>query len=347
LALHARAAPAPVRRRRPRRDAGFRPARLGTAGTVPKCFAGGGRGLFARGHAARARLRRLPGQDLFIYLRHDRNAWSFACGQYLDPRGWQPVAEPALPPADRAFYAAASPLSGAVPAPPVHLAPRVSCIMPTANRRRFVPLAIRYFLRQDYPNRELLVVDDGSDPVADLIPADPRIRYLRMDRPRSLGAKRNLACDAANGEFIAHWDDDDWTAPGRLSYQVPALVAAGAKICGLDRLLCFSELSGSAWQYVYPRSWQPWVAGGTLCYVKTFWQMNPFPEINVGEDNRFVWSSHAKNVLALPEGAFYVALLHAGNTSPKLTHQTQWQPYPAAAIRDLLGDDWAHYAIDK
>ena len=35
------------------------------------------------------------------------------------------------------------------------------------NRRRFVPDAIRDFLVQDYPSRELIIVDDGTDPVAE------------------------------------------------------------------------------------------------------------------------------------------------------------------------------------
>ena len=39
----------------------------------------------------------------------------------------------------------------------------------------------------------------------------------------TLGAKLNLACDYARGEIIAHWDDDDWYAPRRLSTQVEAL----------------------------------------------------------------------------------------------------------------------------
>jgi glycosyltransferase involved in cell wall biosynthesis len=67
--------------------------------------------------------------------------------------------------------------------------PLVSCIMPTANRRAFVPRAIQYFLRQDYPEKELVILDDGEDSVADLIPADPRIRYLRETRRRTIGAK--------------------------------------------------------------------------------------------------------------------------------------------------------------
>ena len=83
--------------------------------------------------------------------------------------------------------------------------PLVSCIMPTHDRRRFVPLALHYFLRQDYPHRELVVVDDGADPVADLIPDDPRIRYIRLNRRLSVGAKRNHAVRGARGELIAHW----------------------------------------------------------------------------------------------------------------------------------------------
>src|SRR5215510_1675894 len=44
--------------------------------------------------------------------------------------------------------------------------PSVSCIMPTYNRHRFVPQAIRYFLEQDYPSQEqpLPVGTDGAAP---------------------------------------------------------------------------------------------------------------------------------------------------------------------------------------
>src|SRR5438067_1124522 len=103
--------------------------------------------------------------------------------------------------------------------------PLVSCIMPTRDRPRFVPQAISYFLRQDYEPRELIVIDDGDVPVADLVPTDPRIRYVRLDGRRALGAKRNIGCELAAGEFVAHWDDDDWNASHRLRSQVGALAA--------------------------------------------------------------------------------------------------------------------------
>ncbi len=54
--------------------------------------------------------------------------------------------------------------------------PLISCILPTANRRRFVPQAIRLFLAQDYPNKELVILDDGAESAADLVPDDPQVR---------------------------------------------------------------------------------------------------------------------------------------------------------------------------
>ena len=98
--------------------------------------------------------------------------------------------------------------------------PLVSCIMPTYNRRRFVPQAIKYFLRQDYPSKELIILDDGTDSVDDLIPSDDRILYFRFPEKRTLGTKLNLGCESAKGEIVAHWDDDDWYDPGRLRYKV-------------------------------------------------------------------------------------------------------------------------------
>ena len=80
---------------------------------------------------------------------------------------------------------------------PISRQPLVSCIMPTANRRAFIPQAIRYFLKQDYPACELIIVDDGADNVADLIPENESIRYIRLPERRSMGAKHNLACELA------------------------------------------------------------------------------------------------------------------------------------------------------
>jgi glycosyltransferase involved in cell wall biosynthesis len=208
--------------------------------------------------------------------------------------------------------------------------------MPTCNRRPFVPCAIGHFQRQDCPDLELIVLDDGTDPVSDLVPADPRIRYVRLDRMLTIGTKRNLLCEEARGDVILHWDDDDWSAPWRVSYQVEHLLATGADVCGLDRPLFYDPAAGQAWQYVYPSNAPPWVYGATLCYTKAFWRRNPFPPIGVGEDSRFVWAAVNKKVLALPDPTFFVGIVHSGNTSTKQTHGSRWRTYPAGAVRALM-----------
>ena len=121
----------------------------------------------------------------------------------------------------------------------------VSAIMPTADRRRFVPQAIAAFLAQTQEDAELVILDDGEDEVADLVPDHPRIRYVRETERRILGDKRNRLCALARGAIILHWDDDDWHAPDRIARQCAALEATGADMCGLDRVIFLSD-DGSA-----------------------------------------------------------------------------------------------------
>jgi len=178
--------------------------------------------------------------------------------------------------------------------------------------------------------------------VSDLMPSDARVHYLRLNHKLSLGAKRNLACREAHGDIIVHWDDDDWMAHWRLNYQVESLLKNQADICGLNQLLYYDIASGQAWQYSYSGG-KPWVSGNTLCYTKHVWQANPFPEINIGEDTRFIWTNRPKKVIALPDHNFYVALIHSKNTSPKRPRGAWWRSHSNAEVRQLLGDDFAFY----
>lgn len=219
----------------------------------------------------------------------------------------------------------------------------VSCIMPTADRRSFIPRAIEYFFAQDYGEKELVIADDGADCVRDLAPDDPRIRYLRLEKRLPVGAKRNFACREARGEIIVHWDDDDWSAPWRLSYQVAQLREAGADICGLDRIWFYGRAEKKAWEYIYRSPRKPWVYGASLCYTREFWQRHPFPEIRVGEDTRFVWADAQARVKALADSRFLVALIHEKNTSRKRTTDSRYQPREVAEVERLLGRDAAGF----
>jgi len=215
--------------------------------------------------------------------------------------------------------------------------------MPTYNRREFVPLAIQYFLRQDYANKELIIIDDGTDAIKDLAPDDERIRYFRSKEKITLGAKLNMACECARGPIIAHWDDDDWYAARRLTYQVETLIREGTDICGINKLLYFDIRRNRALQYIYPADQRVWLLGSTLCYTKTHWAGNRFAEINVGMDGLFVWAAQPHRITVLPDFNFAVFMIHAHNVSPKKTEGAWWCPYSVEKIRKLLDSDWVFY----
>ncbi|HET6980077.1 MAG TPA: glycosyltransferase [Pyrinomonadaceae bacterium] len=224
--------------------------------------------------------------------------------------------------------------------------PLASCIMPTHNRRSFVPQAIRSFLRQDYANVELVIVDDGTDPIVDLVPDDERLRYFRLAGKQNIGAKRNYACEQARGEFILHWDDDDWYPATRISRQMAALTSRGFDLCGTSRLYFFDPEKDQLWEYRYAGSGPKWVAGSTLAYRKSLWAQHPFPEIQIGEDSRFVWASAGRTIHDLADPSLCVATVHAGNTSAKVVGAS-WHPQSISQVNSLMGDDrYFYYRTD-
>jgi GT2 family glycosyltransferase len=168
----------------------------------------------------------------------------------------------------------------------------ISCIMPTRGRPDWVRQSLRYFARQDYPERELIVIDDGADDLADILPPDPRIRHLYIARPLSIGAKRNLGCEAARGALIAHWDDDDWYGPDRLSAQAAPLIAETAEVSALADTLFFDLLRWRFWRCspeVYARMFVQGVHGGTLMYRRTvFGGPLRYPNLSLAEDALFL-----------------------------------------------------------
>jgi hypothetical protein len=190
-------------------------------------------------------------------------------------------------------------------------------------------------------------VDDGTDSISDLIPKDQRIRYFRLDKKLTLGAKLNLACQYAHGDIIAHWDDDDWYAPHRLTYQIQALTPGKVDICGLNHLLYYDLRTRCSYEYIYPRRQRMWLLGSELCYFKAFWATHRFAEIQVGMDAKFVWSADPRRVVSLVDHTFAVHTIHAHNVSPKRPQGAYWHPFPVEEIHCLLGSDWSFYQLNQ
>lgn len=108
--------------------------------------------------------------------------------------------------------------------------PLVSCMMATYGRHSQAERALACFLRQDYPNAELIILNNHAvrmrlDPT---IPAELAAKIRLHNEPcyASLGACRTRMLELARGEFVRTWDDDDIYLPWSISQGMEYLTLA-------------------------------------------------------------------------------------------------------------------------
>jgi glycosyltransferase involved in cell wall biosynthesis len=128
-------------------------------------------------------------------------------------------------------------------------APLVSVIIPAFNAERTIGETVKSVLSQTLADVEILVVDDGSrDTTPSIIHAlaeyDRRVNCLGHEgrSNRGVSASRNLALDAARGQYIGFLDADDTWLPEKLEQQVSALEQdprVGVVFC--DTWVCRTE----------------------------------------------------------------------------------------------------------
>jgi hypothetical protein len=107
--------------------------------------------------------------------------------------------------------------------------PSVSIVVATYNRPEWLRLSIDSVLAQDYPDLELLVMDDGSTKETAELLAEYGRRHpperFRYSRHENMGQARTLnrGYEMARGELLGYLPDDDLMAPGAVSRLVDAL----------------------------------------------------------------------------------------------------------------------------
>lgn len=126
---------------------------------------------------------------------------------------------------------------------------RVSVVIPTFNCAAFLPRAIDSALTQDYPDLEVIVVDDGStDATPEVMERYAgRIVAIHQDN-RGASAARNAGVRAATGEFVAFLDADDEYLPGRIGRCVRPMI--DDPTIGMTHCLAWCKGSdGCRWTY--------------------------------------------------------------------------------------------------
>lgn len=98
--------------------------------------------------------------------------------------------------------------------------------MPVYNAGEYFKSALNSIRKQDYPNWELLIADDGcTDGCLEVLKTinDPRIKVISDGFNLGISKRLNQLIDVAKGEYIARMDGDDISHQKRISEQVKFL----------------------------------------------------------------------------------------------------------------------------
>jgi glycosyltransferase involved in cell wall biosynthesis len=220
--------------------------------------------------------------------------------------------------------------------------------MVTKDRPVLAARAIRCFADQRYPARELVIVCQGTADYRSRLSelarmhgvAEVRIVDAGPDLP--LGALRNLSLDAAAGELVCVWDDDDCSHPDRLTTQVAELVRNRSHTSFLgEHLQLFEEdrsLYWIDWALGTPRARYPLLPGTMLMTRDRRFR---YPEsgryAHFGEDWALLTDLHRQVGVSYVrgQGHLYLYTYHGRNTFSAAHHgKLRIRSRPGAAIAE-------------
>lgn len=124
--------------------------------------------------------------------------------------------------------------------------PLVTAAVTAFNAEKSIEKALLSVIAQDWPQLEVIVVDDGSvDRTPQIVEGFIRvhsalgrsIRLIRMPANGGVAAARNRLVQEAQGEFLAFFDDDDISMTDRVSRQYSRIIEA-ERFVGHDLILC-------------------------------------------------------------------------------------------------------------
>ena len=124
----------------------------------------------------------------------------------------------------------------------------VSIIIPVYNAGKYLGECLQSILEQNYPDFEIICINDGStdnseDILRQMAGQDSRIKFSTTPNAGA-GAARNLGLTKAKGEFVTFVDADDLLLPNALSLLVSALTSNDADIAVGSRQKIYEDANG-------------------------------------------------------------------------------------------------------
>jgi hypothetical protein len=216
------------------------------------------------------------------------------------------------------------------------MTPHVTCVCLTADRQQYTDRAVRNFLAQSYPNKSMLILDNGIVPYR--WPIGRGISVVRKPvNPKTIGMLRNVVNGLAQmADIIATWDSDDYSHPLRLAWQVQQIKqtpfgGAMPEVVGYRTMLFWRKSDQTAW--LFQHQTPGYAVGTSLMYWRKTWEANPFSELNIGEDFTWLRDKVGYENCGSVDGFFHdepamVAEIHESNTTVQTIPGDSWTRKP-------------------
>jgi glycosyltransferase involved in cell wall biosynthesis len=172
--------------------------------------------------------------------------------------------------------------------------------------------------------------------------SDKRVTYVHDPSTMTVGDKRNLLVERSRGQYIVHFDDDDYYAPDYVSYMLTMATQLNAELVKLSAFFLF-HINCHTYAYCDLRitdglhfTWSKdflrghviradcnsFLADNSLgygfsyVYKRILWEGHHFSSLDWDEDRTFAKQINSSRVIALPDTVgLCIHMLHPDNLS--------------------------------
>jgi len=207
----------------------------------------------------------------------------------------------------------------------------ISILIPTFNRKKFLPLIIRNILSQTYPKDklELIIDDDGQEKLLNnedlenmkevLKPIN--IKYIDNKPKRSIGKKRDDLIKSASSKIVVFMDDDDLYFPSYIQYSYECLKQNKVGCVGSTQMLFMMSDDDFKTYMINCGDKKPLIHEATLMMTKKFYRAScGFADSSQGEGNTIFYGME-NQVFITNIFNLMCCIQHSGNTIDKLQFQ--------------------------
>jgi glycosyltransferase involved in cell wall biosynthesis len=175
---------------------------------------------------------------------------------------------------------------------------------------------------------ELVILDDGSDKIKDLVEASglTNIVYLAEEEKMNIGMKRNRLNAAAKGDIIVCMDDDDYYSEERVAHCVKKLMSNPKyDVCGSSQIFMYYTDIQKIYQFgpYAPNH----ATNGTFAYRRRFLENHTYDEtVTHAEETSFL-NSYKEPMLQLDPFKVMLVMAHSENTFDKKKMRENPNPF--------------------